>query len=118
MLAGVAMALAGCGAPVKGPPIAAAGTTHRHYHITPFEMLEVYGVYHLDNGDVLRITREHRRYWAELRSKGKIEIEPVGSIVFVTKDGGTRLEFSPQPFGTEVRLTALRGSSIEREFGE
>jgi hypothetical protein len=99
------------------------------YAITPNEMLEVYGSYALSNGDTLRISREHRRYWAESTQAGRVEIVPVDSIVFVEKNGPRRYTFTPLPFTTELRITsssatyaALSGSSsrsgIEREFGE
>lgn len=115
--AGCAMSLAGCSAP--GP--------RQGYYVTPAEMLEVYGTYPLSNGDVLRITREHNRYWAETRRLGKMEIVPVDSLVFVERAGILRYTFTPQPFTTEVRIdglgppnayTALFGSSAQRELGK
>lgn len=102
-----------------------------HYTITPNEMLEVYGVYPLSNGDVLRISREHNRYWADMKNTGRIEIVPVASIVFVEKGGHMRFTFVPLPFTTQVRVdgvgdpgaTALasawgQSSGVEGEFGE
>lgn len=111
---------------------ACASQQGEHYAITPNEMLDVYGTYPLTNGDVLKISREHNRYWAEMNKTGRIEIVPVASIVFVEKGGNMRFTFEPLPFTTEVRVdgvgdataTALAsawgqsGSGIEREFSE
>jgi hypothetical protein len=97
------------------------------YYVTPTEMIDVYGTYPLSNGDVLRITREHNRYWAETRRLGKLEIVPVDSLVFVERAGILRYTFTPLPFTTEVRIdglgppnayTALLGSSVERELSK
>jgi hypothetical protein len=110
--------------------LSACASSTGHYTITPNEMLDVYGTYPLTNGDVLRVSREHNRYWAEMRNTGRIEIVPVDSIVFVEKGGSMRFTFAPLPFTTEVRVdgvgdpgqTALASawgrSGIEREFGE
>ena len=111
---------------------ACSSPQQHHYGITPVEMLDVYGVYPLSNGDVLKVSREHNRYWAEMKNTGRFEIVPVASIVFVEKGGGIRLTFEPLPFTTEVRVdgvgnpaaTALASawgqsdSGIEREFRE
>jgi hypothetical protein len=96
------------------------------YYVTPTEMLDVYGTYPLSNGDVLRVTREHNRYWAETKRIGKMEIVPVDSLVFVERAGILRYTFTPLPFTTEVRIdgappnayTTLFGSSVERELGK
>lgn len=111
---------------------ACASPQQHHYVVTPVEMMDVYGVYPLSNGDVLKVSREHKRYWAEMRNTGRFEIVPVASIVFVEKGGSIRLTFEPLPFTTAVRVdgvgdptaTALAsawgqsGSGIEREFRE
>jgi hypothetical protein len=77
------------------------------YYITPTEMLDVYGTYALSNGDTLRISREHNRYWAETTRLGRAEIVPVDSLVFVEKAGILRYTFTPLPFATEVRIDGL-----------
>lgn len=89
----------------SGPPIRPGSDPQRerdNYHITPYEMLEVYGDYPLSNGETLRVTREGRRYFAAMPSIGKVEIVAVGSIAFVTRDRGLRLDFTPVPFTTYV----------------
>jgi hypothetical protein len=78
------------------------------YQVVPVEMLDIYGVYPLSNGDVLRISREGRRYWAEMRSTGRFEIVPVDSGVFVQKGGPVRLRFEPLAFATDVTISGLR----------
>jgi hypothetical protein len=74
------------------------------YYITPYEMMDVYGSYTLSNGDTLRITREHNRYWAEMGRTGRVEIVPVDSLVFVERAGLLRYTFTPRAFDTEVHI--------------
>lgn len=97
----VALALAVPAALAQTP---AATGAERHYYITPYEMLDVYGAYPLSNGETLRITREGRRYFADMRSFGKVEIVAVDSIVFVSKDRSVKLKFTPRAFATDVVL--------------
>ncbi|GAB3442710.1 hypothetical protein NX773_05020 [Massilia solisilvae] len=89
--------IAGCSAP--GP--------REGYYLTPLETLDVVGTYPLSNGDTLRITREHSRYWAQTGRIGKVEIVPVDSLVFAEKAGMLRYTFTPLPFTTEVRIDGL-----------
>jgi hypothetical protein len=91
---------------------ACGGVEADPYYVTPVEMLEVYGTYALNNGDVLKVSREHRHYWAEMRQTGKIEIVPVDSIVFVEKGGKLRFTFTPQPFATDVRIDGIALSDV------
>ena len=104
------LALLVLAAPSASAQAPAAGAPQRHYYITPGEMLEVYGTYRLSNGEILRITREKRRYWAEMPSTGKVEIVPVDSIVFVSRDGNMRLEFRPLAFATDVNIRYAPGA--------
>jgi hypothetical protein len=83
------------------------GASTAHYYVAPVEMLEVYGAYPLSNGDVLRISRGERRYWAEMRATGRFEIVPLDSDVFVEKDGPIRLEFRRLAFATDVEISGL-----------
>lgn len=101
------LVLAVPGAPAETPAV--AGTPQRHYYLTPVEMLEVYGTYRLSNGETMRITREKRRDWADMPSTGKVEIVAVDSIVFVTRDGNLRLEFTPLAFATDVKIRYMAG---------
>lgn len=84
-------------------------TDREGYHVTPNEMLEVYGVYHLSDGRLLRITRDGRRVWADLPGVGKIALTPVASVAFVSPDRRMRFEFIPMAFATEVLITSLPG---------
>jgi len=83
--------------------------SHTPYFLTPAEVGAVRGTYNLSNGDILRISSEQRRYWAEMKSTGRIEIIPVDSMVFVAKDGSTRFTFTPVPFTTDVRIEFAAG---------
>lgn len=89
--------IAGCSAP--GP--------REGYYVTPVDMLDVLGTYPLSNGDTLRITREHNRYWAQTGRIGKVEIVPVDTLVFAEKAGILRYTFTPLPFTTEVRIDGM-----------
>src|SRR4051812_17056212 len=92
-------------------PAVHAHALGRHYYITPGEMLEVYGSYRLSNGDVLKISREHRHYWAEMGATGRFEIVPVDSIVFAQKGGNILLSFEPKAFTTQVRVDGVGSPS-------
>jgi hypothetical protein len=82
----------------------ASNTPPTGYYITPDEMQQVYGTYALSNGDILRITREHNRYWADMPLTGRIEIVPVASIAFVDKAGQLRYTFTQGAFDTDVHI--------------
>ena len=84
-------------------------TDREGYYVTPVEMLEVYGVYRLDDGRVLRITHDARRVWAELPGVGKMPLTPVASIAFVSPDRRMRFEFVPMAFATDVVITSQQG---------
>ena len=91
-----------------GPPLRPSSDPRRerdNYYLAPHEMLEVYGDYPLSNGETLRISREGRRYFASMPSTGKVEIMPIGSIAFVTRDRSLRFDFTPVPFSTYVWIT-------------
>jgi hypothetical protein len=104
---------------------------HRKNAVPPIDMMDIYPVFPLSNGDVLKVSREHERYWAEMHNTGRFEIVPVAPTVFVEKGGGIRFTFQPLPAATRVRVdgvgdpaaTALasawgESSGVEREFGE
>ena len=84
-------------------------TDREGYHVTLNKMLEVYGVYHLTDGRVLRITRDARRVWADLPGVGRIPLTPVASIAFVSPDRRMRFEFVPMAFARDVLITSLPG---------
>ncbi|MGZ5201967.1 MAG: hypothetical protein ACXWC4_19580 [Telluria sp.] len=92
--AAVIAALGGC----------ASDAPRAGYYITPYEMTDVYGTYVLSNGDTLRITREHRRYWAEMTRTGRVEIVPVAHLVFVERAGALRYTFTTGSFDTKVHI--------------
>lgn len=96
-----------------GPPLSPSSDPRRerdNYYLAQHEMLEVYGDYPLSNGETLRISHEGRRYFASMPSTGTVEIMPVGSIAFVTRDRALRLDFTPVPFSTYVWVTRGGGA--------
>jgi hypothetical protein len=117
MLGGLAVLAACSSAPRGASPIA-------DHKLAPSDMLEVSGAYPLSNGDVLRISQERRRYWAEMRSTGRFEIVPVSPELFVQKGGPIRFKFEELLFTMGVTISGLEappsgaGSGIEREFRE
>jgi hypothetical protein len=90
-------ALAGCAS--QGP--------RPGYGAPPTVLQDVYGVYTLSNGDTLRISREHNRYWAEMGRTGRVEIVPVDDLVFVERAGPLRYTFTTRPFDTEVSIDSM-----------
>lgn len=91
-----------------GAPLRASSDKRRerdNYYLAPHETLEVVGTYRLSNGETLKVSREGRRYFASMPSTGKVEITPVGSIAFVTRERSLRLDFTPVPFSTHVWVT-------------
>jgi hypothetical protein len=118
--------LAACAGPARQPG------EPPHYYIPPDELLGIYGTYQLSNGDTLKISREHRRYWAEMRTTGRFEIVPRRRDVFEQKGGPMLFEFSREAFTTDVLIYGLYGpaappvaafvrrsnSGIERKFSE
>jgi hypothetical protein len=79
------------------------------YYIAPVEMLDVYGVYPLSDGRLLRVTNERHRVWAELQGVGKFPLTPVASVAFVSPDRSYRFQFKPMAFATEVLITVRPG---------
>jgi hypothetical protein len=67
----------------------------------------VYGTYDLSNGDFVKISREQRRYWAQMQSTGRIEIIPVAPRTFVDTSGTIRFRFMPHHWPDEVTITGL-----------
>jgi hypothetical protein len=95
--------LAACAAPARQPG------EPPQYYIPPDELLGIYGTYQLSNGDVLKISREHRRYWAEMGATGRFEIVPRRHIVFEQKGGPMLFEFNREAFTTDVLIYGLYG---------
>lgn len=83
------------------------GGAPARYYLTPQEAREVYGTYELSNGDIMKVTREKRRFWAEMQSTGRIEIIPVTPRTFVDTSGTIRFKFMPYHWPDEVRITGL-----------
>jgi hypothetical protein len=75
------------------------------YKPRPAEIEGVQGTYSLSNGEVMKISTEHRRLWAEFNNKRKSELIPIAPNTFVARGDRTTIEFDQLPFATEVTLT-------------
>lgn len=62
------------------------------------------GVYGLPSGQLLRVSYQGRRLFAELGQR-KGELVPVGGGSFAMRDSGLRLRFEAVPFATDVVIT-------------
>lgn len=95
-------------------PLASAadsgGQDCRHrYFVDPQLSGGVTGAYDLSNGQLLRVSRQVSRYFAEMPTTGRIEIVPVYQDVFVERDGPVQLAFEHEAFSTGVVVTGLDG---------
>lgn len=79
----------------------------RPYYVSPQEAREITGTYALSNGDVMKVTREKRRFYADMQSTGRIEIIPVAPQTFVDASGAIRFRFMPYQWPDEVSITGL-----------
>ena len=79
------------------------------YYIDPQLASELTGVYPLSNGELLRVSRQVNRYYAELPATGRLEIVPVEQDVFVERNGPVRLVFEREAFATDVVVSGLDG---------
>jgi hypothetical protein len=88
------------------------GRACRHrYFIDPQLTGELTGVYDLSNGELLRVSREVSRYYADMPTTGRIEIVPVDQGVFVQRNGPVQLAFDRELSATEVVVTGLDGQA-------
>jgi len=79
------------------------------YYVDPQLAGELTGVYTLSSGELLRVSREVNRYYAEMPSTGRLEIVPVEQDVFVERNGPVRLVFAREAFATDVVVSGLDG---------
>jgi hypothetical protein len=88
------------------------GRACRHrYFIDPQLTGELTGVYDLSNGELLRVSREVSRYYADMPTTGRIEIVPVDQDVFVQRNGPVQLAFGRELSATDVVVTGLDGQA-------
>lgn len=62
------------------------------------------GTYNLADGQVLRVSFERHKLYAEL-GENKAELVPAGTNTFVARDDSMKLEFDQVPYATDVALT-------------
>jgi hypothetical protein len=79
------------------------------FYIDPQLSSELTGVYALPDGELLRVSREVNRYYAEMPATGRLEIVPVEQDVFVERNGPVRLRFEREAFATDVVISGLDG---------
>jgi hypothetical protein len=84
--------------------IASVNVTGTSYKLRPLEFDGVQGVYNLSNGQVMKVSAEHRKLYMELNG-AKSEIVPVAQNTFVSREDDTKLVFDQIPFATDVALT-------------
>jgi hypothetical protein len=81
------------------------------FYIDPQLASELTGVYTLSSGELLRVSREVNRYYAEMPATGRLEIVPVDADVFVDRNGPVRLAFEREAFATDVVVSGLDGQA-------
>lgn len=64
----------------------------------------VTGVYHLTDGQTLRVSFEQRRLFAEMANH-KTEIVPAGDNTFVSRSDDMKLVFDQLPFANDVAIS-------------
>jgi hypothetical protein len=72
-----------------------------------YKLFGVLGSFELSNGDILRVSREASRLFAEMDRTGRFEIVAQAEDRFVERGGPVRLEFRHDPFEGDVRVTGL-----------
>jgi hypothetical protein len=92
--------------PDAGSPAMAAVQTIQgsNHKVRPAEAAGVTGVYDLSDGQILRVSFEQRKLFAEVGER-KSEIVPAGQNAFVSRNGDMKLVFDQLPFATGVALT-------------
>jgi hypothetical protein len=112
-----ALTLAACGvalavlAPLASGADAGGQACRHRYVVDPLLASGLTGAYDLSNGELLRVSREVSRYYAEMPATGRIEIVPVDEDVFVARNGPVQLAFEREAGATEVVVTGLAGQA-------
>jgi hypothetical protein len=102
---------AACAAPdtttldAGGPPMASVKTIQGAQHkLNIGDVGAVLGSYDLSDGQILRVSFEHRKLFAEVGDR-KTELVAAGRNTFVTRSGDMTLVFDQLLFANEVVLT-------------
>jgi hypothetical protein len=112
-----ALTLAACGvalavlAPLASGADRDGQACRYRFFVDPLLTGELTGAYDLSNGELLRVSREASRYYAELPTTGRIEIVPVDQDVFVQRNGPVQLAFTRELSATDVVVTGLDGQA-------
>lgn len=75
------------------------------YQMQPAQLDEVKGVYRLDNGTIFRVTKKHRRLFAQLGDRKLTELLPLTDTRFVSPDQRITMDYIPEAFGDSIVLT-------------
>jgi hypothetical protein len=75
------------------------------YRMQAAQVDEIKGVYKLDNGKTFRVSNVHRRLFAQLGDRKRIEMVPLAENLFVAADQRMTMELRPAAFGDEIVLT-------------
>jgi hypothetical protein len=101
-----ACALLAAPAPAAAPQPDSPGCPHGRY-IPWYKLFGVLGNFDLSNGDILRVSREAGRLFAEMDRTGRFEIVAQAEDRFVERGGPVRLDFVHDPIEGDVRVTGL-----------
>ena len=74
------------------------------YKLTPVEFKGVQGRYTMDNGQMLQVSEDGHKLFAEIGNT-RSELLAVAENTFVARDADMKLVFDQIPFATEVVLT-------------
>lgn len=74
------------------------------YKPTPAQIADVQGTFVFDNGTALKVTKQNRRLFAELGSRGVTEMIPSGENRFVSADQRMSMEYVPEGFNDHLVL--------------
>lgn len=75
------------------------------YQLQPDQVNEIKGVYKLDNGATFKVTNVHRKLFAQLGQRNRVELLPLSENLFVSPDQRITMEYRPQGFGDQIVLT-------------
>lgn len=80
------MSAAQAAAPADDPSVQIS-KTKSHYKMYPSDFASYAGAYELDNGDVIKLKQVGLHYFTEVYGQDRVEIFPLRSGVFASKDG-------------------------------
>lgn len=99
-----------CRAQAAMPAVAVHGAVpvcRQPHYIKPSDLAGIPGLYDLSNGDFLDVSRESRRFYAEMGRVGRMEIIPLNENEFVEKGGTLRFRFERDLPWSNVTIAGL-----------